>query len=168
MMKKCVVKRQMFVKWVLFVGLFVMAFGMAACGDKTPSEKAKDTSETVGDAAKTTGEAVGDAIQATGDYMTQSKEEGVKAAREKLDEIEKNWQDLLAEGEPATIEAKADLQKAREQMAAALADAEVKLMKAKAASEDGWKQDAKPALKDALEKVQKLYEDTSAKFFGGK
>jgi len=164
MMNKRVVGRLMIIKWVILVGLFVLAFGMVACGDKTPSEKAKATGEAVGDAAKTAGDAVGDAIQATDDFLTQSKDEGVKAAQEKLDEIEKNWQDLLAKAEPATSEAKVDLQKAKEQMDTALADAKVKLMKAKAASEDGWKQDAKPALDAALQKAQKLYEDTLARF----
>ena len=175
MMNKRVVGRLMIIKWVILVGLFVLAFGMVACGDKTPSEKAKATgeavgdaaktaSEAVGDAAKTAGDAVGDAIQATDDFLTQPKDEGVKAAQDKLDEIEKNWQDLLAKAEPATSEAKVDLQKAKEQMDTALADAKVKLMKAKAASEDGWKQDAKPALAAALQKAQKLYEDTFARF----
>jgi hypothetical protein len=164
MMNKRVVGRLMIIKWVILVGLFVLAFGMVACGDKTPSEKAKATGEAVGDAAKTAGDAVGDAIQATDDFLTQPKDEGVKAAQDKLDEIEKNWQDLLAKAEPATSEAKVDLQKAKEQMDTALADAKVKLMKAKAASEDGWKQDAKPALAAALQKAQKLYEDTFARF----
>ena len=164
MMNKRVVGRLMIIKWVILVGLFVLAFGMVACGDKTPSEKAKATGEAVGDAAKTAGDAVGDAIQATDDFLTQSKDEGVKAAQEKLDEIEKNWQDLLAKAEPATSEAKVDLQKAKEQMDTALADAKVKLMKAKAASEDGWKQDAKPALDAALQRAQKLYEDALARF----
>lgn len=172
------VKRPMIIKWAILVGLFVLALGIAACGDKTPSEQAKATGEAVGDAmktagdaagdaAKTSGDAVGGAIQATSDYLTQSKDEGVKAAQEELDEIEKNWQDLLARADPATSEAKVELQEAREQMAMALADAKVKLMKAKAASEESWKQDAKPALEDALQKIKKLYEDTSARF-GGK
>jgi hypothetical protein len=190
MMNKRVVGRLMIIKWAILVGLFVLALGMVACGDKTPSEKAKATGDAVGDAvgdaaktagdavgdaaktagdaagdaAKTAGDAVGDAIQATDDFLTQSKDEGVKVAQEKLDEIEKNWQDLLAKAEPATSEAKVDLQKAKEQMDTALADAKVKLMKAKAASEDGWKQDAKPALDAALQKAQKLYEDTLARF----
>jgi len=73
--------------------LIVLALGMTACGDKTPSEK-----------AKATGEAVGDAIEATDELLTQSKDTDVKAAQETLDasdaqaviEFETRLKDYLA------------------------------------------------------------------------
>ncbi len=62
---------------VTLMVLIVLALGMTACGDKTPSEK-----------AKATGEAVGDAIEATDELLTQSKDTDVKAAQETLDASE--------------------------------------------------------------------------------
>jgi hypothetical protein len=163
---------------------------MAACGEKPATVKASDAGSSagqsvgdaaratgnavvdaakvagtaVGDAAKATGHAVADATKATGEYLTPSKEAAVEAARETLDGIEKKWQDLQAKAEPATDEAKADLQKARDLMAQALADAKAKLVEAKDAGADVWQQNVKPALDAALQKAQKLYEDVAARF----
>jgi predicted small lipoprotein YifL len=160
---------------VTFMILIVLSLGMTACGDKTPSEKAKAagdavgdaakaTGDAVGDAAKATGDAVGDAMQATGEFLTQSKETDVKAAQETLDVIEKKWQDLLAEAAPSTDEAKVEFQNAKDQMAETLAKAKANLVEAENASGDDWQQNVKPALDAALQKAQKLYEDASARF----
>ncbi|HER62994.1 MAG TPA: hypothetical protein ENO11_03355 [Desulfobacteraceae bacterium] len=162
---------------VTFVVLGMLAAGMAACGDKTPSEKAKATGEAVGDAmqatgeavgdaAKATGEAVGDAMQATGEFLSLSKEEDVKAAQATLDRIEKEWQAFLLKAEPTTAEAKVDFQNTRDQMAETLADARARLAEAKDASADTWQKDVKPALDAALQKAQELYEDASARYGG--
>ena len=169
-----------------FFFLGMLAMGMAACGDKTPSERAKDTGEAVGDAmqatgeavgdaakttgeavgdaAKTTGEAVGDAMQATSEFLSLSKDEDVKAAQATLDRIEKEWQAFLMKTAPTTAEAKVDLQNTRNQMAETMADARAKLAEAKDASADTWQKDIKPALDAALQKAQKLYEDASARY----
>jgi len=138
---------------VTFMVLIVLALGMTACGDKTPSEK-----------AKATGDAVGDAMQATGEFLTQSKDADVKAAQETLDGIEKKWRDLLAKAAPTTDEAKVEFQNAKDQMAETLANAKAKLVEAEDASGDAWQQSVKPALDAALQKAQKLYEDTYARF----
>ena len=148
--------------------VIALALGMTACKEKPTSEKvsdaAKSAGQAVGDAAKATGTVVGDAAKATGDYLIQSKDTAVKTAQETLNALEKKWQDLQAKAAPATDEAKADFQKAKDQMARALADAKAKLLEAKDASADAWRQNVKPALDAALQKAQKLYEDTSAKF----
>jgi hypothetical protein len=149
---------------VTFMILSVLSLGMMACGDKTPSEKAKATGDAVGDAAEATGDAVGDAMQATGEFLTQSKETDVKAAREALVVIEKKWQDLLAEAAPNTDEAKVEFQNAKDQMAETLAKAKATLVEAENASGDEWQQNVKPALDATLHKAQKLYEDASARF----
>ena len=135
-----------------------------------PGRRARDTGEpehagqAVSDAAKATGKAVDNAAKATGEYLTQSKDSAVKTAQETLNGLEKKWQDLQAKAAPATDEAKADFQKAKDQMARTLADAKAKLVEAKDAGADAWQQNVKPALDAALAKVQKLYEDTAAKF----
>lgn len=158
-----------------FMVLMVLALGMTACGDKTPSEKAKAAGEAVGDAAKatgeavsdaatTTGDAVGNAVQATGEYLNQPKDVDVKAAQEKIAAIEKNWRALLAKTAPTTEKAKVELQDADKQMAEALATAKAKLVEAKNASDKDWQQTVKPALDAALQKSQKLYEDVYARF----
>lgn len=175
---------------MMFTVVLALALGMTACGKKTPSEKASEagrsagqaaedaakatgntvgdaaeaTGTAVGDAAEATGNAVGDATKATGEYLTQSKDTAVAAAQATLNGIEKGWQDLLAKAAPTTDEAKADLQKAKDQMAQTLADARAKLVEAKDAGADAWQQDVKPALDATLSKAQKLYEDTAAKF----
>ncbi len=168
------------------VFLVMLAMGLSACGEKTPSEKAKAageavgdamqatgeavgdaakvTGEAVGDAAKATGEAVGDAVQATGEFLSQSKDEDVKAAQATLDRIEKEWQDFLMKSAPTTAEARVDFQSVRNQMAETLADARARLAEAKDASADAWQKDVKPALDAALQKAQKLYEDASARY----
>jgi uncharacterized protein YgiM (DUF1202 family) len=171
------------------MALIVLALGMIACGDGTPSDRAKatgDAAETTGDAvsdaAEATGDAVGDAAEATGDavsdaaeatgdavkatgkFLTQSKDADVKAAQETLDGIEKKWQVLLADAAPSTNEAKVEFQSAKDQMAASLATAKAKLEEAKNASDDQWQQNVKPALDATLEKSQKLYEEAYAKF----
>ena len=175
---------------MMFAVVMALALGMTACKKNTPSEKASDAGKSAGqatndaakatahavtdaakatgtavsDAAKATGKAVGDATKATGEYLTQPKDTAVKAAQETLDGLEKKWQDLQAKAAPATDEAKADLQKAKDQMAQTLADAKAKLVEAKDASADVWQQNVKPALDAALQKAQKLYEDTAARF----
>lgn len=158
---------------VTFMVLIALALGMTACGDKTPSEKAKAvgdaarTTDAVGDAAETTGDAVGDAMEATGEFLAPSKDVDVKAAQERLDGIEQNWQALLAKAAPTTDEAKVELQDANDQMAEALATAKAKLVEAKDASDEDWQQNVKPALDAALQKSQRLYEAVYTRF-GGK
>ena len=157
--------------------LIVLALGMTACGDKTPSENARAAGEAVGDAAKTTGDivsdaatttgdAVGDAVQATGEFLNQPKEADVKIAQERLAGIEQNWRTLLAKTAPTTDKAKVELQDADKQMAETLATAKAKLAEAKYANDKDWRQNVKPALDAALQKSQKLYEDVNA-LFGG-
>jgi len=162
---------------VTFVVVIALAFSMTACGNKTPSEKARATGDAVGDAAKTTGDAVGDAaratgdavgdaVQATGEFLNQPKDVDIKAAEERLDTIEKNWHALLAKAAPTTDEAKVELQEASDQMDEALATAKAKLVEARDASDEDWQQNVKPALDAALQKSQKLYDDASARFVG--
>ena len=144
--------------------VMVLAFVLTACGNNTLSEKAKSAEQSVSDAAKATGNAVNDAAKATGEYLAPSKDTAVKDAEASLDWIEKQWQDLQAKAAPATDEAKADLQAAKEQMAQALTEAKAKLIEAKEASADAWQQNVKPALDAALQKARKLYEAVAAKF----
>jgi len=125
---------------------------------------AKATGKAVADAAKVTGKAVGDAAKVTGEYLTQSKDTAVEAAKETLNGIEKKWQALLAKAAPTTDQAKAYLQKAKDQMAQTLAGAKARLVEATHAGADTWQQDVKPALDAALQKAQQLYEDTAARF----
>jgi len=125
---------------------------------------AKATGTAVTDAARATGKAVGNAAKDTGEFLTHSKDAAVKSARETLGSLEKKWQDLQAKAAPVTDEAKADFQKAKDQMAQILADARAKLAEAKDAGGDAWQQDVKPALDSALRKAQKLYDDAAAKF----
>jgi hypothetical protein len=126
----------------------------------------KATGTAVGDAAKATGTAVVDATKATGEFLTQSKDKAVQAGQDTLAGLETKWEELQAKAAPATDEAKADLQKAKDEMAKILAEAKAKLVQAKDASADVWQQDVKPALDAALAKGQKLYDDTAAKFSG--
>ena len=169
-----------------------LALGMSACSKGTSDKAAdaaksagqdienavQDAGEAVNDAAKATvkavedaatasGEAIGDASKATGEYLTQSKDTAVKAAQEMLNGLEKKWQDLQATAAPTTDEAKADLQKAKDQMAQILADAKAKLVEAKDGGADAWQQNAKPALDATLQKAQNIYDDAAARF-GGK
>ena len=115
-------------------------------------------------AAKATGNAVGDAAKATGDWLAGSKDTAVKAAQDKVADLEVKWQTLQDKAAPTTDAAKADLQKAKDQMAQTLADAKAKLVQAKDATDDAWQKDVKPALAAALDKAQKLYDDAAAKF----
>lgn len=160
---------------VMFMVLVVLVLGMAACGDNTPAENARAAGEAVGDAAKTTGDAVsdaatttgdavGDAVQATGEFLNQPKDADIKAAREKLAEIEQNWRAFLAAAAPTTDKAKVELQDADKQMADALATAKAKLAEAKDASDKDWRQNIKPSLDAAVLKSQKLYEEVYARF----
>jgi hypothetical protein len=155
--------------------LMVLALGMTACGDKTPAENARAAGDAVGDAAMTTGkavsdaatttgDAVSDAVQATGEFLNQPKDADVKAAQEKLAEIEQDWRVLLARAAPTTDQAKVDLQTADRQMAEALATAKAKLAEARDASDKDWQQNVKPAIEAALQRSQKLYEDVYARF----
>ena len=127
----------------------------------------KKAGETANDAAKATGKAVGNAAEATDEYLTQKKDEAVKAAQEKIDLLDKKWQELQDKAAPTTDEAKADFQKAKDQMTKTLAEAKTKLVEAKDAGADAWQKNVKPALDVAIDKSQKLYDDTAAKF-GGK
>lgn len=151
--------------------VMVLAFGLIACGKKTPSEKvsdaAKSAGETMSDAAKATGNAVGDAAKATGELLSESKDTTVQAAQAALNGIENKWQSLVDKSAPATDAAKADFQKAKDEMAQTLAAAKAKLAEAKGAGSDAWQEKVKPAFETALQKAQKLYDDTAAKF-GGK
>ena len=97
-------------------------------------------------------------------WLAGPKDSAVKTAQDTLNAIEKKWQDLQAKAAPTTDEAKADFQKAKDQMAQTLADAKAKLVEAKDASADAWQQKVKPALDAALQKAQKLYDDAAAKF----
>jgi hypothetical protein len=162
-----------------FAVVMVLALGMTTCGKKTPSEMASDagtsagqaahdaakaTSVAVEDAALATGDALGDAMKAAGEYLTQSKDTAVAAAEETLNGIEKKWQDLSAKTAPTTDEAKANLQMSKDHMAQTLTDAKAKLVEAKCAGADTWRQDVKPALDAALQRAKILYEDISAMF----
>jgi hypothetical protein len=152
-----------------FVGDAAKATG-GAVGDATKAtgefvgDAAKATGGAVGDATKATGEFVGDAARATGEFLRESKDASVKAAQNTLDGIEKKWQELQANAAPASDEAKADLQKTKDVMAQALADAQAKCVEAKDASADVWQKNVKPALDAAVLKAQKLYDDAAAKF----
>jgi hypothetical protein len=118
-----------------FTVVMVLALGMTACGNKTPSEKANSAGQAVndaakaigaavGDAAKTTGAAVGDALKATDEYLAQ----------ETLNGIEKKWQELLAKatgnavGDAATAtgEAVGEALKATDEYLTQSKDTEVK------------------------------------------
>jgi vacuolar-type H+-ATPase subunit H len=158
-----------------FMVLTVLALGLTACGDKTPSESARAAGDAVGDAAKTTGDAVrgaarttgdavGDAVQATGEFLNQPKDEFVKEAQERIAEIEQNWRALLAKTAPTTDKAKVELQDADKRMAEALATAKARLAEARDASDKDWQQNVKPSLDAALQKSQEIYEDVSARF----
>ena len=163
---------------IALVIVAALSFSTAGCKKKT-GEAANDaanatgnavgnaaeaTGEAVGNAAKATGKAVGNAAQATGEFLTQNKDEAVKAAQEKITLLDKKWQELQDKAAPTTDEAKAEFQKARDQMAKTLAEAKTKLVEAKDAGADAWQKDVKPALDTALDKAQKLYEDMAAKF----
>jgi len=162
-----------------FAIVMALAVGTAACDKKTPSEKASDagksavqavddaakaTGKAVGDAATATGKAVGDATKATGEFLSQTKDTALKAAQNLLDGLDKKWQDLEAKSAPTTDEAKADFQKVKNEAAEVLADAKAKLVEAKDAGADAWQKNVKPALDAALDKAQKLYDDTAARF----
>ncbi len=164
---------------VKFAVAMALALGMTACGETTPSKQtpnagksagqaaddaAKATGTAVDDAAVVTGTAVGDAAKATGEYLTQSKDTAVKTAQDTLDGIEKKWQELQVAAAPTTDEAKADFRKAKDQMTLTLANAKAKLVEARNAGADAWQQKVKPALDSAVQKAQKLYEDTAARF----
>jgi predicted nucleic acid-binding Zn-ribbon protein len=81
-----------------------------------------------------------------------------------VDALEAKWQALQDKAAPTTDDAKADLQKAKDQITQTLADAKAKLVQAKDATDDVWQNDIKPALKAALDKAQKLYDDAAAEF----
>ena len=111
---------------------------------ETANDAAKAAGKAVGNAAaKVTGKAVGNAAEATDDYLTQKKDEAVKTAQEKIATLDKKWQELQAK---------------------TLAEAKTKLAEAKNAGADAWQKNVKPALDAALDKAQKLYDDTAARF----
>ena len=112
-----------------FAVVMVIVLGVTACEKKTPSEKASD-------AARDAGQAARDAAQATGDALTEARDTAVKAAQEALNGLETKWHELQAKAAPATDEAKADLQKAKDEMAETLAEAKAKLVEAKDAGTD--------------------------------
>jgi ElaB/YqjD/DUF883 family membrane-anchored ribosome-binding protein len=175
-------RKPMSKKLIAFAAMLALAFGMTACEKETPSGNASNaaksagqtaanaanaTGKAVGDAAKATGNAVGNAAQATGDWLAGSKDSAVKFAQDKVADLETKWQTLQDKAAPTTDAAKADLQKAKDQMSQTLADAKAKLVQAKDATDDAWQKDIKPALAAALDKAQKLY-DSAAAEFGGK
>jgi uncharacterized lipoprotein YehR (DUF1307 family) len=142
----------------ILIGLVIAAalsLSMTGC-EKKPGEAVKDAANATGSAAETTGE-----------YLTQKKDDAVKAIQEKIDFLDTKWQELQDKAQPTTDEAKAEFQKAKDQMAMTLADAKTKLVEAKDASADVWQKNVKPEIDAALDKAQKLYEDTAARF-GGK
>ena len=126
--------------------------------------KKKAGEATNGTTAKTTDGAIGNAAESTGDYLIQKKDEAIKASQEKIALLDKKWQELQDKAAPATDEAKAELQKTKDQMAKTLAEAKTKLIEAKDAGVDAWQENVQPALDVAMDKAQKLYEDTAAKF----
>ena len=105
---------------------------------------------------------MGDAAQATGEFLTQKKDEAVKAAQEKIVYLETKWQELQDKAAPTTDEAKADFQKAKDQMAKSLAEAKAKLAEAKDAGADAWQKNVKPALDATLDAAEKFYESMAA------
>ena len=76
-------------------------------------DSAKTTGNAVGKAAEATGEAVGNAAEATDEYLTQKKDEAVKAAQEKIDLLDKEMAECRTR-RTTTDEAKADFQKAKD------------------------------------------------------
>jgi hypothetical protein len=153
--------------WIALVIVVALSLSTTGCKKKTGeavNDAAKATGNAVGNAAKATGKAVGNAAQATGDYLTQKKDEAVKAAQENIALLDTKWQELQDKAAPTTDEARAEFQKAKDQMAKTLAEARTKLVEAKDAGADAWQNNVKPALDAALDKAQKLYEDTAAKF----
>jgi hypothetical protein len=160
---------------VVVVALFLSVTGCKKKAGETVNDAANAVGNAVGNAAETAGEAVGNAARATGkavgnaaeatdNYLTQSKDEAVKTAQEKIDLLDRKWQELQDEAAPTTDEAKVDFQKAKDQMSKTLAEARTKLVEAKDAGTDAWQNNVKPALDAALDKAQKLYEDTAARF----
>ena len=171
---------------IAFAVVIASTFFIMSCGETTPAEKASDAGKTagqaVGDAAKTAGSAVGDAatsagsavsdaatatgdfIADTGDTIARQKDEAVKAAREQIAALEKKWQELVGKAAPTTDAAKADFQKAKDQMVQTLADAEAKLVEAKDAGSDAWQKNVEPALDASIQKAQKIYQDVAAQF----
>ena len=153
--------------WFALVVAAALSLGTAGCDKKSGEsvgEATKDTGNAVGSAVKTTGEAVGNAAETAGEFMAQTKDDAFKAAQDKIALLEKDWQRLQDKAAPATDEAKAQLQTAKDQMAKTLAEARTKLVEAKDASADAWQKDIKPAIDAALDKAKKLYEDTAARF----
>jgi hypothetical protein len=163
--------------WIAVIVVVALSFGMAACEKKTASDTTKSagkavndaakatgkavgnaaeaTGKAVGNAAETTGKAVGNAAQATGEYLSEKKDEAVKAAQEKIVYLDTKWQELQDKAAPATDEAKAEFQKAKDQMAKTLA---------KDAGADAWQKSVKPALDSTLDAAEKFYENMAAKF----
>jgi hypothetical protein len=166
-------------KLIALAAMLALAFGTTACdkgttsgsasnaaksAGQTVSNDAKAAGKVVGNDVKAAGNAVGDAATATSDWLAGSKDSAVKAAQDKVNTLETKWQALQDKATPTTDAAKADLQKAKDQMAQTLADAKAKLVQAKDATDDAWQKDIKPALAAAVDKAQKLYDDAAAEF----
>ena len=157
-------------KTLTFITLVVVALSiLSATGCKknageTASDAAEATGKAVGNAAEATGKAIGNAAEATNDYLTQTKDEAIEATQKKIVLLDKKWQELQNKAAPATAEAKAELQNAKDQMAKTLADAKTKLIEAKDASIDTWQKNVQPALDVGMDEAQKLYDDMAAKF----
>ena len=132
--------------------------------DNLIGNAAEATDNAFGNAAKATGNAIGNVTEVTGNFLAQKKGEAIEATQEKITLLDKKWQELQAKATPATDEAKAELQKATDMMVKTLAEAKTKLVEAKDASVDTWQKDVLPTLTSAMDKAQKLYDDTAAKF----
>jgi hypothetical protein len=164
--------------WIAVVIVVALSLGATGCKKKSTEavndaanatgtavgNAAKATGEAVGNAAKATGKAVGDAAQATGEYLSQTKDDTIKVAQDKIALLDKDWQQLQDKVAPATDEAKVEFQTAKDQMAKTLTEARTRLTEAKDAGADTWQKDIKPAIDASLDKAKKLYEDTAARF----
>lgn len=135
------------------------------------SDAAMATGDAVGDAATATSDAVSDAATATkdfavdaGDALVRQKDESIKVAKETIATLEKKWQEMVGKAEPTTDAAKADFQKAKDQMAQTFADAKEKLGEAQDAGSDAWQKNVKPVIDASIQKAQEIYQDIAARF----
>ena len=102
-------------KLVAFAAMLALAFGITACEKETPSGNASDATKSAGQTAsndakaagkvvgndvKAAGNAVGNAAQATGNWLAGSKDTAVKAAQDKVADLEVKWQTLQDKAAP--------------------------------------------------------------------
>ncbi len=138
-----------------------LAFAVVGCEKKAPAEKGMEKGAPAG---TTMGGTVSETAKTAGEQLGEAKDAAVQAAQDALDKLQQKWQDLTASAAPTTDEGKTDLQKTKDAMAQAMADAKAKLVEAKNAGADAWQNDVKPAFDAALEKAQKLYDEAALKF----